>query len=384
MPTRDNNDKDLHLQPNEPDPVDLVNDEVDKKENTAATQMQNNDSANNKKSSQETEKRQNNVSLNVESNALPDKAHVVVDGASIKGIEALLNDLILERKKLRRKGWFTRLVLMAAVIILVFMTFFKPADMVDATDHTALVKMRGIIMPDGDIDSDLVLSSLTSAFKNKHSKGVVIQLNSPGGSPVQSQEIYDGILRLKSQYNKPVVVVIGDVGASGGYYIAAAADSIYASRASIVGSIGVRMDSFGVTDLMEKIGVESRTLTAGKYKAALDPFSPTNPEVEAHLQKMIDGVHQQFINAVEQGRGGRLKGNKSDIYSGLFWNGQQSFELGLIDGFKSLSQVASEDMGASKVIDYTIEPDYLSLFAKNIGVSMANRFYQLFSETTIK
>ena len=248
-----------------------------------------------------------------------------------------------------------------------------------AKPHTAVVELNGVIsLANGDVSADLLNRSLRRAFEAKMSKGVVLRINSPGGSPVQSDEINAEIVRLKGRYpNKPFHVVVSDVCASGGYYIAAAADNIYANPSSIVGSIGVRMDSFGFVDAIKKLGVERRSLTAGENKAILDPFLPIKQSQHAHAQEMLGVVHQQFIDRVKEGRGERLADNP-DLFSGLFWSGVQAKELGLIDDFGGLSYVARDVIGEESLVDYSYRPDFWEQFAQDVGVSMATKISQIF------
>lgn len=239
--------------------------------------------------------------------------------------------------------------------------------------HTALVELNGVIsLGKGDVSADSLNASLRRAFQAKMSKGVVLRINSPGGSPVQSDEINAEIVRLRSLYpDKPLHVVVSDVCASGGYYIAAAADQIFANPSSIVGSIGVRMDSFGFVDALKKLGVERRSLTAGTNKAILDPFLPVKESQQAHAKQMLAIVHQQFIDRVKAGRGDRLSDNP-DLFSGLFWSGEQARELGLIDEFGSLDYVAREVIGHEAIVDYSFKPDFLQQFAQDLGVSISS------------
>lgn len=238
--------------------------------------------------------------------------------------------------------------------------------------HTALVELKGVIAPDADASADNIVSALRAAFEDKKTAGVILRINSPGGSPVQSGYIYNEILRLRKEYpDIPLYAVISDICASGGYYVASAAEKIYADQASIVGSIGVRMDNFGFVDAMKKLGVERRTLTAGENKALLDPFAPSNPEVNKHLQTLLNDIHSQFIAAVKQGRGDKLKEVKG-MFSGLIWTGEQSVEIGLVDELASSSYVAREVLHAEDIVDYTIRPDFFSRFSKAVGVTMAN------------
>jgi protease-4 len=215
------------------------------------------------------------------------------------------------------------------------------------------------------------VSALRSAFEDEKTEGVILRINSPGGTPVQAGYIYDEILRLREKHPETqLYAVVSDMAASGGYYVASAADEIYASNSSIVGSIGVRMDGFGVVDAMEKLGIESRTLTAGENKALLDPFTPADEDAMKHLQAMIDDIHQQFIDAVKKGRGDRLK-EFDELFTGLIWTGREAVEFGLVDNIGSASYVAREVIGAEDIVEYTVEEDVLERLVDRLGASTA-------------
>jgi protease-4 len=258
--------------------------------------------------------------------------------------------------------------------------FYFPLDLQETTitrgPHTALVEVDGVIASDSEASADLIVTGLRAAFKDKNTKGVILRINSPGGSPVQAGYVYDEIKRLRKKHeNTKVYAVIVDVCASGGYYIAAAADEIYADKASLVGSIGVLMNGFGFVGTMDKLGVERRLITAGEHKGMMDPFSPLKKEDQQHMQNMIDGVHQQFINVVKEGRGDRLKDNP-DLFSGLIWNGDESVELGLVDALGSSSYVAREIIGAEKIVDFTPRANFIDRFANQLGASVAKMMMQ--------
>jgi len=236
--------------------------------------------------------------------------------------------------------------------------------------HTALIEISGVIAAGNEASADNVVTALRKAFKNDKAAGIILRINSPGGSPVQSGYINDEIVRLRNKYpDKPLHAVIVDICASGGYYIAAAADNIYADKASLVGSIGVIMNGFGFTEAMDKLGVERRLLTAGEHKGFLDPFSPVNEAEVAHTKGMLANIHQQFINVVKNGRGDRLADDEK-LFSGYIWSGEKSLELGLIDGLGSSSYVAREIIGEEKLVDYTIKPTFIDRFAERVGASM--------------
>ena len=238
--------------------------------------------------------------------------------------------------------------------------------------HTAVVNIDGVIADDTKASADNVIKGIRSAFKHKNTKALILRINSPGGSPVQAGYINDEIVRLKKKYpNIKVYAVVTDICASGGYYIAVAADQIYVDKASIVGSIGVLMNGFGYVDTMDKLGVERRLLTAGEHKALMDPFSPQKEFDRSHMQAMLDQIHRQFIETVKQGRGKRLKQDEK-IFSGLFWTGEQSISLGLADGLGSSSYVAREIVGAENMVNFTKKEDMFELFAKKMGTGAAS------------
>jgi protease-4 len=291
------------------------------------------------------------------------------DGQWERGlIEKLATAALKEQRRARLWGIFWKLLTFAYITVIIVMA----VDWKDGIDskggrHTALVDVKGIIGPGSDASAEKVMLALQSAFKDKNTQGVVMRINSPGGSPVQAQSIFDEMKRLRQKYpGTPLYVVVEDLCASGGYYVAAAADKIYVAKGSIVGSIGVRMDNFGVVGLMEKIGVERRLITAGKNKALLDPFLPLE---ESHRQiaiELINEIHGQFIAAVKEGRGKRLK-ETPDMFSGLIWSGAKSVELGLADGFGGVDYVAREVIKAEDIVDYTQKDNLAEKFARRFG-----------------
>ncbi len=235
--------------------------------------------------------------------------------------------------------------------------------------HTALIEVRGEISADGEASAEHLVSALKTAFEEPSATAVVLRMNSPGGSPVQSGIIHDEILRLKALHKKKVYAVVEEVCASGAYYIAVAADEIYTDKASVVGSIGVLMDSFGFTGVMEKVGVERRLLTAGENKAIGDPFTPLSDKHRAYIKASLDQVHNQFIKVVKEGRGKRLK-ETPDTFSGLFWNGEEAVKMGLADHFGTLDYVAREVIKAEDIIDYTLKENVAERLAKRFGASI--------------
>ncbi|OZA26985.1 MAG: S49 family peptidase [Hydrogenophilales bacterium 17-61-9] len=235
--------------------------------------------------------------------------------------------------------------------------------------HTALVDLQGVISAD-DTSADLVIGSLQNAFEDKKTKGVILRINSPGGSPVQAGQIYDEIKRLRALHPKiPLYAVVDDICASGGYYVAAGADKIFVDKASIVGSIGVLMDGFGFTETMQKLGVERRLLTAGENKGFLDPFSPVDPKQQVFAKQMLEEIHGQFIAVVREGRGKRLK-ETPDMFSGLVWSGEKSIQLGLADGLGSVESVARDVIKAKDIVDYTRQDSLAERLVGRLGVTL--------------
>ncbi len=281
---------------------------------------------------------------------------------------------IKEQKRSRRWGIFFKLLTFAYLIgIFIFINSSSPDGALKTSGkHTALIDLHGVIAPDAEASADNIITALRAAFEDRKTAGVILRINSPGGSPVQSGYIYDEMLRLREKHpDTPLYAVVTDICASGGYYVAAAAEKIYADQASIVGSIGVRMDNFGFVEAMKNLGIERRTITAGDNKALLDPFAPENPKVVAHMQGLLSNVHNQFINAVKQGRGERLR-EVEGMFSGLIWTGDQSVELGLVDELGSSSMVAREVFDAENIVNFTIQPDFLERFSRGIGVQITS------------
>jgi protease-4 len=273
-----------------------------------------------------------------------------------------------------RMAWFALLLVVVAAAL---GWIGKPdKDVVAGASgrHTALVELEGVIAPGSKASAERMIKALDRAFKDSGTKGVVLRINSPGGSPVQAGYINDEIRRLRAKYpDTPLYVVISDLCASGGYYVAAAADRIYVDKASLVGSIGVIISSFGFTGTMEKLGVERRAYYAGENKDFLDPFAPENPAQKEHAQRMLAEIHQQFIDVVRKGRGKRLK-ETPDIFSGLVWTGEKSVEMGLADGFGSLESVARDVVKAEKVVDYTPEDNIFESLSRRVGTSFGEAF----------
>ncbi|GHD56063.1 S49 family peptidase [Jeongeupia chitinilytica] len=288
----------------------------------------------------------------------------------------LLQAGIKEQRSARRWGIFFKL-LGFAVLLLVLAGLFgwfgqKELDSVSNGPHTALVRLDGEIAAGGEGDVTPVIDGLKAAFDDRNTKAVVLEVNSPGGSPVQAGQLNDAMRALRKQHPKvPLYVVVDDICASGCYYAAVAADRIFADKASIVGSIGVLMDGFGFTGAMDKVGVERRLVTAGKNKGFMDPFSPLNAEQRGKAQAMVDEIHQQFIDTVKAGRGKKLAQDEPDLFSGLVWSGATSIKLGLVDALGSVDSVARDVVKADNIVDFTTQPSYLDRFAKRVGVSAA-------------
>ena len=297
-------------------------------------------------------------------------AAVAVRPAVELTLEHLARDLLAERRAERRWRVFIRLswLLLAGMVVwALFAHRLHPAA--PNGPHTALVDVRGEIAPDTEASAELLIGALRQAFEDTGAQAVVVRINSPGGSPVQAGIVNDEIRRLKAKHQKKVYAVVEEICASGAYYIAVAADEIYVDKASLVGSIGVLMDGFGFSGLMDKLGVERRLLTAGENKGMLDPFSPQNARHKAYAQAMIDQIHQQFIAVVKAGRGPRLK-ETPEMFSGLFWNGEEAVKLGLADSFGNLDFVARDVVKAEEVIDYTPRENVAERLAKRFGAAI--------------
>lgn len=306
------------------------------------------------------------------------------DGARAPGwerdlLERLAFASLNEQRRSRRWSIFFRFFFAAYIVLLPLLIVLVSVAAVAltqvgrgfATRYTALVDLDGTIAPNSEASADNVIAGLRSAFEDSSAVGVIVRANSPGGSPVQSGYIYEEIKRLRAKYpKKPLYGVVTDVCASGCYYALAAADKIYVDRASIVGSIGVLMNGFGFVDTLKKLGIERRLLTAGEHKGILDPFSPMSAFDRKYAQKLLDRVHQQFIERVRAGRGQHLKETK-DIFSGLFWTGEEAVQLGLADDLGNASYVAREVIGAEDIVDFTQHEGVLDRFARRIGAEAA-------------
>jgi protease-4 len=289
----------------------------------------------------------------------------------------LVNRVVLENLKEQRRSrrWGVLFKVLTFVYLFALLVLLWPDDFIEkitpGKKHTAVVDVKGIIAPETRASADDIVTALRKAYEDDNTKGIVLRINSPGGSPVQAGYVYDEIRRLREKHpDIPVYAVAADLCASGGYYIAAAADKIYVDKASLVGSIGVRIDAFGLEKAIDELGIERRLLTAGKNKGILDPFSPLPEDQRVFLQGILDKLHQQFIAAVKEGRGDRLKGGE-EVFSGLFWSGDESIQLGLADGLGSTGYVAREVIGAEETVEFTAEKDLLERLADRFGASFA-------------
>jgi len=287
-------------------------------------------------------------------------------------LEKLAFAALNEQKASRRWKTFVRLAWLAFFIFLVWFALSRSAATTNVSvPHTAVVEIKGEIADGADASAEFVNAALRAAFEDEGAQAVVLLINSPGGSPVQAGMMNDEIVRLKAKHKKPVYAVVGETCASAAYYIAASADKIFVDKASIVGSIGVLMDGFGFTGLMDKVGVERRLMTAGENKGFLDPFSPQTEQQRAYAQTMLNQIHQQFITVVKNGRGKRLK-ETPEMFSGLFWTGQQAIELGLADQLGSLDYVAREIVKTEEIIDYTRRENVAERLAKKFGAAIGS------------
>ncbi len=290
-------------------------------------------------------------------------------------IEKLSTASLTEQRRTRRWGVFFKLLLFVYLFVILMLAMRSP-ELEDAKlkgeDHVALLEVNGVISDATEANAETLIEGLREAFGDEHTKGVILRINSPGGSPVQSDYVYREIKRLRAEHQDiPLYAVIVDIGASGAYYIASAADDIYVNPSSIVGSIGVLMNGFGFTGSMEKLGIERRLLTAGENKGMLDPFSPLQEKDVEHVQGMLDDIHVEFIEAVKKGRGERL-GDNPELFSGKFWAGNKAIALGLADDIGDVDHVAREVIGEENIVDFTPQPDVWERFADRIGASFAD------------
>ncbi len=290
-------------------------------------------------------------------------------------LEKLAMSAVQEQRRTRRWNIFFRLMTLGFLFLVLFAAMGwldKGESSLTDGKHTALVDMQGVIAADSAASADNLIPSLQDAFADKDTQGVILRINSPGGSPVQAGQINDEIRRLRVLYPAiPLYVVVEDICASGGYYVAVAADKIFVDKASLIGSIGVLMDGFGFTGTMEKLGVERRLVTAGSNKGFMDPFSAVRPDQQEYARQMLAQIHQQFIGVVRQGRGKRLK-ETPDTFSGLVWNGQAGVEMGLADGYGSVESVARDIIKAEDIVDFTVKEGFADRLAKRFGAGVAS------------
>lgn len=297
------------------------------------------------------------------------------DPSANKILSRLADDYLKEKKRKRRWSVFFKLIFSMLVLFVLWKAWSgeKSAIITDES-HVALIDIQGVIADDYYAsNADDIAKGLRNAYDNKKVKGIILRLNSPGGSAVQADYAFNEIRRLRELYPEiPVYAVCTDVCASAAYYIAAACDEIYANPSSLVGSIGVLFNGFGFTGAMEKLGIDRRLLTSGPYKGLMDPFSPVNSTEKEHLQQLIDGVFETFKRSVIQGRGDRLQ-DSQEVFSGLFWNGINAKQLGLIDGFGSAGFVARDLLETEVIVNYTVQPSYFTRLARELGLSIGSR-----------
>jgi len=302
----------------------------------------------------------------------PDRTNT--DGWERKTLEKVALAAIQEQRRARLWSIFFKLLLFTYLFLLLFLWlgWIGKKDAASSGRHTALVELRGVIGPESSASADNVIAGLQAAFKDKYTQGVILRINSPGGSPVQAGHINDEVKRLRAKYpNIPLYAVVEDICASGGYYVAVAADHIYVDKGSIIGSIGVLMDGFGFTGLMDKLGIERRLLAAGENKGFLDPFSPIRDNQVQYAETMLEEIHKQFITVVREGRGQRLK-ETPELFSGLLWVGTRSVELGLADAIGSVDYVAREVVKAEDIVDFTPRENVAERLARRFGAAMAD------------
>lgn len=300
-------------------------------------------------------------------------------------LEKVVMSSLKEQRSARRWKIFFRFLW--TFLFLGYIVFLINARSISSLEtsqpHVAVVNVTGAIAADESANAQQINESLREAFKNELSQAVILRINSPGGSPVQAEMVYDEVKRLRALHNKPVYAVIEDAGASAAYYIAAAANEIYVSRSSVVGSIGVLTNQFGFVGLMDKLGIERRLITSGGHKGVMDPFSPMNAQDKAFIENMLGQVHQQFIEAVKQGRGSRLKIDE-DTFSGLFWVGQESIDRGLADGLGTVDQVARDIVGVEKLVDYTSTRSFAERLARQLGAGIGDVTVDAVTDTSFE
>jgi protease-4 len=302
-------------------------------------------------------------------------------------IEKLAFAAVTEQKRARRWGIFFKSLVFVYLFALFGVAVYPKIKQdlgVDSKYHTAVIDVVGVIAEDKDANAANIIESLRDAVKDKQTKGIILHSNSPGGSPVQSAYVYEEIRKIKKEHpDLPVYAVVSDICASGCYYIASASDKIFVNQASLIGSIGVLMDGFGFVDIMQKMGVERRLLTAGAHKAMLDPFSPPKADETEYMQGLLDQVHQQFINAVKAGRGDRLK-DTPEMFSGLVWTGEAGVKLGIADSFGSDDYVAKDIIGAEKIVDFTQQGRLIDKLVGKLGASFGQAIGSLIQAPSLR
>ena len=301
-------------------------------------------------------------------------------------LEKLVMSTVTEQRKARR--WnilFKSLFLIYLVAVLVItVNPFSEQSLSGSNTHTAVIDITGILLDDGQINADQIIKGLRNAVADEGTRGIILRMNTPGGSPVQAWYVYDEIRRIKKENpDLPLFTVVSDTCASGGYFIAAATDKIFVSKSSIIGSIGVVMNGFGFVETMKKFGVERRLMIAGKNKGLFDAFSPLKKPEQKHLQTMLDDIHQQFIDAVREGRGDRLVDDPS-LFSGLVWTGQQGIKMGLADGIGTPSSVAKEIIGEANLVNFTPQHSFLDRFTSKIGTAFEHAFWNVLTNFSLR
>ncbi len=304
-----------------------------------------------------------------------------------KIIEKLALAAVTEQTRARRWGVFFKSLIFVYLFAVFGMAIYPKIKQnigVDSKYHTAVIDVVGVIAEDKDANATDIIESLRDAVKDTHTKGIILHSNSPGGSPVQSAYVYEEIRKIKKERpDLPVYAVVSDMCASGCYYIASASNKIFVNQSSLIGSIGVLMDGFGFVDIMQKMGVERRLLTAGAHKAMLDPFSPPKEDETKYMQGLLDEVHQQFISAVKAGRGDRLK-ETPDMFSGLVWTGEAGVKIGVADGFGNDDYVAKEIIGAKTLVDFTQQGSVLEKISGKLGASFGHAIGSLIQSPSLR
>lgn len=304
-----------------------------------------------------------------------------------KIIEKLALAAVTEQTRARRWGVFFKSLIFIYLFAVFGMAIYPKIKMdigVDSKYHTAVIDVVGVIAEDKDANATDIIESLRDAVKDTNTKGIILHSNSPGGSPVQSAYVYEEIRKIKKERpDLPIYAVVSDMCASGCYYIASASDKIFVNQSSLIGSIGVLMDGFGFVDIMQKMGVERRLLTAGAHKAMLDPFSPPKEYETKYMQGLLDEVHQQFISAVKAGRGDRLK-ETPDMFSGLVWTGEAGVKIGVADGFGNDDYVAKEIIGAETLVDFTQQGSLLEKMSGKLGASFGHAIGSLIQSPSLR